>query len=103
MYEGFGPTSASEYLRDKHGIEASKETVRQWMMRGKAPGSFAIGGHDAPHALSYLGDECGATREWEMSARSIRPRDVTPFGRIAELKRHNFRSRKGPAIANVNH
>jgi transposase InsO family protein len=26
---------AAEYLRKKHGIEASKETVRQWMMRGK--------------------------------------------------------------------
>jgi len=35
VYAGFGPTLASEYLRDKHGIEASKETVRQWMMRAK--------------------------------------------------------------------
>ncbi|MBV9039202.1 MAG: hypothetical protein JO182_32255 [Acidobacteriaceae bacterium] len=35
VYRGFGPTLASEYLRDEHGIEASKETVRQWMMRGK--------------------------------------------------------------------
>jgi biotin operon repressor len=35
VYEGFGPTLAAEYLRKKHGIEASKETVRQWMMRGK--------------------------------------------------------------------
>jgi len=35
VYEGFGPTLAAEYLRDKHGIEASKETVRQWMMRAK--------------------------------------------------------------------
>jgi hypothetical protein len=26
---------AGEYLRQKHGIEASKETVRQWMMRAK--------------------------------------------------------------------
>lgn len=34
VYKGFGPTLASEYLRDKHGIEASKETVRQWMIRG---------------------------------------------------------------------
>ncbi len=32
---GFGPTLAAEYLGKKHGIEASKETVRQWMMRGK--------------------------------------------------------------------
>ena len=35
VYEGFGPTLASEYLHHKHGIEASKETVRQWMMRAK--------------------------------------------------------------------
>ena len=34
IYEGFGPTLASEYLV-KHGIEASKETVRQWMVRAK--------------------------------------------------------------------
>src|ERR1039457_2180384 len=35
VYEGFGPTLATEYLRKRHGIEASKETVRQWMIRGK--------------------------------------------------------------------
>jgi len=35
VYKGFGPTLAAEYLRRKHGIEASKETVRQWMIRGK--------------------------------------------------------------------
>ena len=35
VYRGFGPTLAAEYLGKKHGIEASKETVRQWMIRGK--------------------------------------------------------------------
>src|SRR5580658_4819239 len=35
VYQGFGPTLAAEYLGQKHGIEASKETVRQWMIRGK--------------------------------------------------------------------
>jgi transposase len=35
VYEGFGPTLAAEYLGKKHGIEASKETVRQWMIGGK--------------------------------------------------------------------
>lgn len=35
VYEGFGPTLASEYLARKHGIVVSKETVRQWMMRAK--------------------------------------------------------------------
>ena len=35
VYQGFGPTLAAEYLEQKHGINASKETVRQWMMRAK--------------------------------------------------------------------
>jgi len=35
LYKGFGPTLASEYLADKHDIEVSKETIRQWMMRAK--------------------------------------------------------------------
>src|SRR5712692_3348900 len=35
VYENFGPTLASEYLGSKHGIQASKETVRQWMLRAK--------------------------------------------------------------------
>lgn len=35
VYAGFGPTLAAEYLANKHGIQASKETVRQWMMRAK--------------------------------------------------------------------
>src|ERR1700733_10094979 len=35
LYKGFGPTLAAEYLADKHDIEVSKETVRQWMMRAK--------------------------------------------------------------------
>jgi len=35
VYAGFRPAAAAEYLQNKHGIEASKETVRQWMMRAK--------------------------------------------------------------------
>ena len=35
VYKGFGPTLAAEYLAKKHGIEANKETVRQWMIEGK--------------------------------------------------------------------
>jgi len=35
VYEGFGPTLAMEYLRDKHQIAVSKETVRQWMIEAK--------------------------------------------------------------------
>jgi transposase len=35
VYAGFGATLAAEYLRSKHDIQVSKETVRQWMMRAK--------------------------------------------------------------------
>ena len=35
VYTDFGPTLAAEHLRKLHGIDASKETVRQWMIRGK--------------------------------------------------------------------
>ena len=35
VYKGFGPTLAMEYLAKEHGIEVSKETVRQWMMGAK--------------------------------------------------------------------
>jgi len=35
VYAGFGPTLAAEYLAERHGIEASKETVRQWMVRAR--------------------------------------------------------------------
>jgi len=38
-YAGFGPTLASEYLSKHHGIEASKETVRKWMIRGQLWGA----------------------------------------------------------------
>jgi hypothetical protein len=33
-YQGFGPTLASECLQSRHKIEASRETVRQWMIAG---------------------------------------------------------------------
>jgi hypothetical protein len=35
MYQAFGPTPAAEQLAQQHHIEASRETVRQWMMRAK--------------------------------------------------------------------
>ena len=31
-YADFGPTLASEYLDEKHGIRVSKETLRKWMI-----------------------------------------------------------------------
>jgi transposase len=35
IYSGFGPTLAAEYLADRHGIRAGRETVRTWMIEGK--------------------------------------------------------------------
>jgi hypothetical protein len=35
VYRGFRPTLAAEYLAQKHAIEVSRETVRQWMIRAK--------------------------------------------------------------------
>ena len=35
LYRGFGPTLAAEYLDQKHGIQVSRETVRQWMTQAK--------------------------------------------------------------------
>jgi hypothetical protein len=35
VYQGFGPTLASEYLAKKHKIKVSRETVRQWMVEAK--------------------------------------------------------------------
>ncbi len=35
VYRGFGPTLAAEYLAKKHGIDVSRETLRQWMIEAK--------------------------------------------------------------------
>jgi hypothetical protein len=35
VYRGFGPTLAAEYLAKEHGIEVSRETLRQWMIGAK--------------------------------------------------------------------
>ncbi len=35
VYQGFGPTLASEYLAKKHKVNVSRETVRTWMMEAK--------------------------------------------------------------------
>jgi len=35
VYAGFGPTLAAEYLREKHELQVSKETLRHWMIEAK--------------------------------------------------------------------
>ena len=34
-YRGFRPTLAAEYLNEKHDVQASRETVRKWMIEAK--------------------------------------------------------------------
>jgi len=35
VYRGFRPTLATEYLKERHEVEASRETVRKWMIEAK--------------------------------------------------------------------
>ena len=35
QYRDFGPTLASEYLKQEHGVGVGKETVRKWMIEAK--------------------------------------------------------------------
>lgn len=35
VYQGFGPTLASEYLAKKHDLEVRRETLRGWMIEAK--------------------------------------------------------------------
>src|SRR3990172_436201 len=34
-YRDFGPTLASEYLAERHQVEVSRETLRQWMIQAQ--------------------------------------------------------------------
>jgi hypothetical protein len=66
VYKGFGPTLAAEYLRKKHGIEASRETVRQWMMRGRLwrANEQKV---QAVHAWRPRRSRCGELVQWDTS------------------------------------
>jgi hypothetical protein len=35
LYRGIGPTLASEYLGQKHGIAVSRETLKSWLIEAK--------------------------------------------------------------------
>ena len=35
VYRGFGPTLTAEYLRQRHQLMVSKETVRQWIAKAR--------------------------------------------------------------------
>src|SRR5216684_31277 len=66
VYRGFEPTLAAEYLHKRHGIEASKETVRQWMLRGKLWRA-----HEqkvpAVHVWRPRRSRCGELVQWDTS------------------------------------
>lgn len=66
MYQGFGPTLAAEQLAQKHHIEASRETVRQWMMgaklwRGKKAKVAQV------HEWRPRRSRCGELVQWDTS------------------------------------
>src|SRR5450759_1827089 len=65
-YQGFGPTLASEYLASKHKIEASRETVRKWMIEAglwKA-GQCSV---DAVHVWRPRRSRFGELVQWDTS------------------------------------
>lgn len=66
VYRGFGPTLASEYLAKKHGIEASRETVRQWM---KEAGLWQAKRQriEAIHLFRPRRSRCGELVQWDTS------------------------------------
>lgn len=66
VYRGFGPTLAAEYLGKKHGIEASKETVRQWMMSGKLWQGKTEKVKDV-HLWRLRRSRCGELVQWDTS------------------------------------
>jgi hypothetical protein len=66
VYRGFGPTLASEYLRKKHGIEASRETVRHWM---KEAGLWRAKRQriEEVHIFRPRRSRCGELVQWDTS------------------------------------
>jgi transposase len=66
VYRGFGPTLAAEYLEQKHGIQASKETVRQWMMRSKLWRGKKAKAKDV-HTWRPRRSRCGELVQWDTS------------------------------------
>lgn len=66
VYQGFGPTLAAEYLRKRHQITVSKETLRQWMARG----GLRHAGHRRMvevHQWRPRRGRCGELVQWDTS------------------------------------
>jgi hypothetical protein len=66
VYQGFGPTLASEHLANKHGFPVSRETLRKWM---QAAGLWK-GRRRAPqkgHVWRPRRSRCGELVQWDTS------------------------------------
>jgi hypothetical protein len=66
VYRGFGPTLAAEYLRQRHQITVSKETVRQWMAQA---GLWKAGRRRVVevHQWRPRRSRCGELVQWDTS------------------------------------
>jgi transposase len=66
IYEGFGPTLASEYLGKQHGLVVSKETLRKWM---KEAGLWKERRRkvEPKHAWRPWRSRCGELVQWDTS------------------------------------
>jgi len=66
VYRGFGPTLAGEYLRQRHQITVSKETVRQWMAKA---GLWKVGRRRVVevHEWRARRSRCGELVQWGTS------------------------------------
>lgn len=66
IYEGFGPTLACEYLRKKHQLAVSKETLRKWLIKAglwKAKQQKV----ELVHAWRPRRSRCGELVQWDTS------------------------------------
>ena len=66
VYQGFGPTLATEHLSKKHGIEVSRETLRKWMQasglwKGRRRRS------EKAHVWRQRRSRCGELVQWDTS------------------------------------
>jgi transposase-like protein len=66
VYQGFGPTLAAEYLRKRHQITVSKETVRRWMTKA---GLWRVNRRRVVevHQWRSRRSRCGELVQWDTS------------------------------------
>jgi hypothetical protein len=66
IYQGFGPTLASEYLGKRHQIAVSRETVRAWMMEARLWQSKKQRVNKI-HVWRQRRSRCGELVQWDTS------------------------------------